>query len=340
MRHFHVGDELKQIEGKITRKLLNAFYSLYMGMEALDKTIFDHCNSSNVKKLGFMDENVKHSVRDAFSALGNKHLSFSDSETINCDMLARKFKTVGFADRESTIDPTQKVRGRKPAIPSQSTPIKRSFMPAKNVVPQATLNQTSSTLNVNSTSDSLSKRSVKKPDRYNDSSSSLSKSTKKKTVNFTSDIDDNKGDENVEETKESTTIDDIFGSEDETDEDDEPVFEINCNEKGLTKFCHEIYLRSSALVDIVNDDKSECFFRRDMHSVMCRIIELTETKHSSLPFKPTIECCTACDIDGCEETPIRKCSHEICQELNFCPKHLEHSIFNDHIIIGDTFHDK
>jgi hypothetical protein len=91
----HYGEGYSNISpshDRIVRKVLITLYTLYYAMEDLDSKIRTDCNAPNIVKLGLhkISKRTRYSLRETFSALGKKHLSFDEKQTINEDLSYRK----------------------------------------------------------------------------------------------------------------------------------------------------------------------------------------------------------------------------------------------------------
>lgn len=336
----HNYSDFKAKQKIVIRKLLNAFYSLYMGMQGLHPVIVKHCDSPQIKALGIVGLVVpgtnRTSLREVFSAIGQKHLSFEDSNDINEDLIYRKTHTVGFVPTVSSVNPLHQVRGRKPVAIPRATPIKRES------------------------------RQSKAPQRYQEEfyTSSSSKRPSRVASSLRVNIRKEGGDESVD-TKEEGNANlakssipasaiqsnqqiskEIFGddsddsddSDNPDDSDDKPVLEIKCNQKGLSKLCRAMIQRKPLITATQNTDDK--YFSREFEPVLCSIIELAGARGCDLPYKPGTGPCTVCNVSDSENTPVRKCSHIECAELNFCPKHMEHTISYKHDILGGKAFEK
>jgi hypothetical protein len=333
-----VYSDISPSHDKIVRKILNALYTLYYGMEDLDSKIRNHCNAPNVRKLGLYEtgKQSRYSLREAFSALGKKHLSFDEKQIINEDLSYRKKRTLGFVEKVSSINPSHKLRGRKPEAKPQATPIKRP--PRAPPVDYSLLTSSSSS--------SSTKRSNSTKRLGIIAKSSMSGSLKQSNEDRPSNQISHSPKANISKEifgSDSEDADDANDADDADDEDDEDddksVLEIKCNQKGLSKLCKAIIQRKSAILD--NVTQTESYFARKLEPVLCSIIELAGVQVNNLPYKRGTGACTFCKKTGSEMRPIYKCSYKECAKLNFCPKHMEHNFYFKHEILeGKTFDNK
>lgn len=327
-------EKKKAEHGKVFRRLLNSFLTMYSKFNGLDETIKKHIESPNVKNLGLLmiteeGGTQERSLREAFAELGTEHLSFADPDRINQELLERKVLKKSFAPKISSKGLTYGKRGPKSKAISQHnetiiTGTKRKSKPPNRFEI------------IDSHQYSLKPR---KKARFSDQEISFSSASDRvsQAIQRSSAVQNTSTEKEVLKEENNPVEDDIFGSD---SEDDSPP--ILCSYDKLIALDKSISRMFPALQSSVQFTKDK-YFSVANQVVLSAIIQDANGSSNDLSFQPADGPCSACknNVTNSIQIPVRKCINQECSHLNFCFKHMEHCLkYNHNVVANINLYDK